>query len=528
MAETAAKRQAMAVITTEGHESVLREWVGDAARSCTWVIGEENPDFEAILRSLDNQMVSMALIDDAAMTYRDVSEGDILRFSETWNRNGMRVVFIAAPDRTRDDAFLRALPSAGVTAILPTRYFAGQAEGAKALLLQMMDDPPSADDIRSALDALPEERRQIMPSRRRKEVEDVLAAPKAQEDEQEELMDEAAYFESRRSARDAAGEPDAAEAAQPAEAGPAEPEPAPGIDVKALGQAIGIVAAQAEPSSEDGPEPAPEPEPEPEPEPAPEPEPEPEPGSGSEPEPDPEPEQHPEPAAASGQDERKDAAKAKAPSGRRCQKLAVAGATHKAGCTHFAIATAFALKELVPAAKVCCLLSDKREFDAMMSVKDRFPMSGGYRTRKGVAFALLTKNDPVPDGFDFMVVDCDVAGQKQAGSKVQSMFSTASKRFVVCGGAPWDISDIGAVLAEYHREEYAKWRWCLFGASTEFKKDLVRLLKAQGVDSPLLFEVPYQTDYLDEGRRSPAEFKALFQSWSRRKKPDREQKKETR
>ena len=520
MAETAAKRQAMAVITTEGHESVLREWVGDAARSCTWVIGEENPDFEAILRSFDNQMVSMALIDDAAMTYRDVSEGDILRFSETWNRNGMRLVFIAAPDRTRDDAFLKALPDAGVTAILPTRYFAGQAEGARTLLLQMMDNPPSADDIRSALDALPEERRQLIPSRRRKEVEDVLAAPKAQEDEQEELMDEAAYFESRRSARADAGEPEAAQATQPDEAGPAEPEPSPGIDIKALGQAIGIVAAQAEPSREA--EGDPEPEPEPEPAPAAEPEPEPKP----EPEAQPEPEQHAEPPAAPSRGARKDAPKAKEPSGRRCQKLAVAGATHKAGCTHFAIATAFALKELVPAAKVCCLLSDKREFDAMMSAKDRFPVSGGYRTRKGVAFALLTKNDPVPDGFDFMVVDCDVVGQR--ASKVQSMFSTASSRFVVCGGAPWDISDIGAVLSEYHREEYAKWRWCLFGASTEFKQDLVRLLKAQGVDNPLLFEVPYQTDYLDEGRRSPAEFKALFQSWSRRKKPDREQKKETR
>lgn len=495
MAETAATRQSMAVITTAEHEGVLREWVGGAARNCTWVIGEENPDFEAILRSLDNQMVSLTLIDDAAMAYRDVSEGDILRFSETWNRNGMGIVFIASPDRTRDDAFLRALPAAGVTAILPTRYFAGRAEGARALLLSMMDSQPSADDIRAALDALPEEKRPIIATRRRKdkEVEDVLASASEKEApaEEAELMDEAAYFESKMGSAAASVEQPASEGKENAAPEP-EPQAPSGIDIAALGAAIGIGTANATP------EPQPDAKP---PEPAVE-----------EPKPEPERQAEPEPKAVAPEP------KARKPRKGRCQKLAVAGVSRKVGCTHLAFSIAFAIKGLQPAARVCCLMSDKREFDAMTSAKGMFPVRDGYRTHKGVAFAYLGKNDPVPDGFDFIVIDCDVVTTR--ATRVKALFATASRRFVVCGGAPWDISEVGGALSGLHPEEYANWTWCMFGASTEFKVDLVRLLRAQGLDrdSILLFDVPYQTDYLDGNSPIPAAFGQLFQMKSKRKK----------
>lgn len=525
MTGTGYAARTVAVVTSEGHAATLREWIGDAAE-CSWIVGQDNPDLEAILRSLDARGVQTAVVDDAAMVYREVSEADVLRFAEHWNRNGMGLVFVAAPDRTRDDAFLRALPAAGVTAIVPTRYFADRPEGARALLLSMIERPPSAEDIVAALDALPREQRSLLPGRRRASVPDVLereAPEQGAASADSELPDEYDYFKSKM-ARRAQAETAAAAGAETAAA--EAPGKSPDVDMDDLRRRLGIAGAAPRPSAETASEPNPEPQAAPAQDPAPEPEPN--------PEPEPAPEPKPEPAAdvAAELERRRAAVSAELESQRRavaateperaadrprpddakpeakparkareCRKIAVAGLAHHAGTTHLAFSLAFAIAETAPSAAVCCLLSDKREFDALAHAC-RPAGGGGTVPYKGVDFAYLGAG-ALPEGYDFMVVDCDVI-RGGAESRVSSIFSTASRRLVVCGGAPWQISEISTALADMRKHEFEDWIWCLFGASTQFKDALAQLLGHLNV-KPRLLEVPYDNGYMEPNGSAPPE-----------------------
>ena len=118
--------------------------------------------------------------------------------------------------------------------------------------------------------------------------------------------------------------------------------------------------------------------------------------------------------------------------------------------------------------------------------------------------------DPMPDDFDIVVHDCGTVSF-EPGSRAQRPFSTASRKLVVAGGGepPWRIHEAINAVKSREGSECSDWTRCHFEAAKQYVAANAKHLASKGLHHRC-FRVPYDTAYLEPGRRPNGEFKSLL------------------
>lgn len=538
----------LGVVTSTEHEQTLRKIFKDT-KNTYWYVGEENPNLEDILGNFEKQAAQLVIVDELGLPYfESLSASELIKHATRYKGSSMRIIFIASPQRTKNDPYLHELIESGITGILCLRYYDGDLDKFTTDLSSLIENPINQTTALTRLESLPEPEHKkgalsgIFSRNKPEEVRDCLISPFLNVDNEyqtEPTMSEAEWFklhgvkiqdmqsndQEEESVFDlptfATNHSSQSTFSAPSPINPGfEQTPTPNTtqlqgfpkqythdfnDPSKLDYKPPISSFHSQSTQDDTDEVNANIE------------------NGHT-----KPSQNNLNNCKSGlhisditenelneladrvaeriaqRDHDKAVAEREAREkekrAKRRETYAIAGIAHNIGVTHFTITASIALALSNPNKKVVCLITNKREFNDL-TLNPLFRKKEGTFTLNGAEFRFLGK-DAWPDDADIVLCDCGLYDSDE-DAHVKTMYATAKHKILVIGGTSYknqfDLIRITQAMPENVMKSLT---WARFGASDEFINFFNEIAKSKNTEI-VIHGIPYDDSFLSLQRNSP-------------------------
>lgn len=503
----------LGVVTSPEHEPALRKILEKETSNVSWIVGDENPDLADILVTFEKQAASVVIVDEAGLPYfEEVSAPELPQHAIRFANSPMKLIFIASPQRTKEDSYLASLIDANLTCIVCPYYFENNFDGIKEDIHYLIHNPIDASTAQTRLEGYPEpqiQKRGLLGAFRKQEqveITDILASRYHGVDSVNfggEKISEEEWFASEEVKKVSLGEGEL-EAPAPAEIElPPIPEPSKEtsfvpepaemtgttpVEPTSVAQ-TGAVVMPAQPQKAD----------------------------------------HLSLRISEMTEndlneladlvaeriEVRDRAKAEI-NKRRSQQITygVSGNCHGVGVTHFALSSALCLAQENKDKKVICLLSNKKELNSLALLPQVSKTEDDKIMYRDVEFRYLGLSGWPIDG-DIIVCDCNVFNPdldltNGDASHTAAMFATAKHKIMILGGTEYaNTLELMRIVEKLNADDIKSIIWAFFGASRSFRSVFFDAIKSKNILHLPCHQVLYDDSYLAISPKSPVYMRIL-------------------